>query len=111
MNNDTFEQKFDSTLDSLRVESSENLTDFEHGVWTEIALHESRAQSTWRRWFQSDRPLFPMPVTAAFAAIAVTVGITLGMSKADAYDKAASQTMEQNYVSSIHPVLKSQNQP
>jgi hypothetical protein len=111
MNDDTFTKNLNAALDTLKSEPPLDLDNFEHGVWSEIALRENSVPSSWRRWFQSATPLFPMPVTAAFATIAIIAGVSLGMSKADAYGKAAAETMEQNYVSSIHPVLKSQREP
>ena len=113
-NNDdasAFNQNLNAALDSLKSEPPHDLDNFEHGVWSEIALRENSTRSGWRRWFLSASPLFPMPVTAAFATIAIIAGVSLGMSKANAYGKAAAETMEQNYVSSIHPILKSHRQP
>ena len=104
--NDTPSDPFETALDALKERSDEvDLSTFEHGVWTEIAIRDE--SSWWLRWLPVDRFLTPAPVTA-FCASAVVLGVFLGFSQADAYGKRAALDMEERYAESIHPVMMSE---
>ena len=108
MDNQEYRNRFDSALGALRCRPQEHdLTGFEHGVWSEIALQGQPGFLGSLRSAWAARRLLPVPVSAAFATIAVLAGVSLGHVRAAAYDRQASLSLEQRYVESIHPVMRS----
>jgi len=108
MKKDPFDEQFDSALHELnRSGNDDDLHDFERGVWAEIALHD---ESRWAKVVRCLQGGFtPIPKAAVFgcAGAAVVIGVTSAMFQARAYGESAGETMEQQYVTSIHPVLRS----
>ena len=95
-------------LESLRERKIEaDLADFEHRVWSEIALRDERGLRRFWSWLQAAQVRFPVPVAATFGIVAIGAGSLMGISQAGAYGRQSSLALEQRYVESIHPVLMS----
>lgn len=99
---------FETALRSLREREDEfDLTQFEQGVWSEIALRdESLLRRCWV-WIKEGGSGVPLPAAFACGVVAIVSGVVLALSQSNAYGKQASLAMEQRYVESIHPVLMS----
>ncbi len=90
-----------TALQELRSKSeTADLANFEHGVWSEIALRDQRSR-------KFPFPRLPFPAAAAFAVIAIVAGASTGLFQAGAYERQTALTLEQRYVESIHPVMMS----
>ncbi len=99
---------FEVGLESLRQRKSEvDLSEFEHRVWSEIALRDERGIRRLWSWLQAAQIQFPVPVAATFGIVAIAAGSLFGVSQANAYGRQSSLALEQRYVESIHPVLMS----
>jgi len=110
MKKDPFDQHLEAATKQLQSESGvDDLRDFERGVWAEIALHDERWTTRMVRFFQEGIPVLPVPAVAGSVAMAVTVGVLMALSQAEAYGETVSDTMEARYVASIHPVLRSES--
>ncbi len=106
MADEPLHERYETALSSLKRRASQvDLAGFEQAVWSEIALREERG---WRRllvWWREVR--FPFPVGATCEIAAMAAGAFLGISQADVYDRESALALEQRYVESIHPVLRS----
>ena len=99
---------FEAGLESLKQRKSEvDLSEFEHRVWSEIALRDERGIRRLWSWLQAAQIRFPVPVAATFGIVAIAAGSLFGVSQANAYGRQSSLALEQRYVESIHPVLMS----
>ena len=108
MANDPSNDPFEAGLEALKERRDEvDLSNFEHTVWSEIALRDERGLRRWLSWFQAAQIRLPVPVAATFGIVAIAAGSLLGISQADAYSRESSLALEQRYVESIHPVLMS----
>ena len=59
-------------LESLRERKIEaDLADFEHRVWSEIALRDERGLRRFWSWLQAAQVRFPVPVAATFGIVAI----------------------------------------
>ena len=106
MKKDQFDEQFDTALSALKDDATDlELSGFEHGVWSEIAIRDEEAPSR-SRWFSAGFSL-PAPAMAACAVLAILLGSVVGLSRAQAYEKEASLAVEKRYVESIHPVMMS----
>jgi len=108
MANEPPKDLFQDALDSLKQREDEfDLSNFEHGVWSEIALRDESGLRRWLSWLQGTQIRLPIPVAATFGIVAIAAGGFLGVSQANAYGRESSLTLEQRYVESIHPVMMS----
>ena len=98
MKNDPYDEQFESALNSLKG-AGQDLSDFEHGVWSEVAIREGATAAWLNR--------IPTPALAACCVFAVVLGSLFGLTRAQAYGEKTSLAVEQSYVESIHPVLMS----
>ena len=106
MKKDQFDDQFDVALGGLKDEAADlELSGFEHGVWSEIAIRDGEAPNR-SGWFPTGFSL-PAPAMAACAVVAVLLGSFFGLSRAQAYSKEASLEVEKRYIESIHPVMMS----
>ncbi len=106
MKQDQFDDQFDTALSGLTDEAADlDLSGFEHGVWSEIAIRDGDTPSR-SGWFPSGFSL-PAPAMAACAVLAILLGSVFGLSRAQAYSKEASLEVEKRYIESIHPVMMS----
>ena len=106
MANENPQDRFEAALQSLKQREDEvDLSNFEHGVWSEIALRDERGLRRLWAWFQEAQPRLSVPVAATFGIVAIAVGSILAFSQANAYSRESSMALEQRYVESIHPVL------
>ena len=109
MNEKDYKKRFDSAIESMtQREPPGDLAGFEHGVWTEIALQN---RSDWRRI--ADLVLgrgfsIPIPIAACVAVLSIAAGAAFGMSQGDAYGRKTSLALEERYVQTIHPVMRSE---
>lgn len=108
MEKEPFDEQLHAALQELRRSGNEDdLREFERGVWAEIALHDESRWAKIVRCLQGG--IIPIPKVAVIgcASAAVVIGATSAMFQARAYGETAGESMEQQYVSSIHPVLRS----
>jgi len=108
MDKDPFDDQLDSALRELRNgDVGHELRDFERGVWAEVALHDETRWAKIMQWIRGG--ITPVPRIAAFscAIAAIAIGVTSAMFQTRAYGEALTESMEQRYVASIHPVLRS----
>lgn len=111
MTEDPFENHLESAKEQLRVANEVgDLRDFERGVWAEIALHDERWTTRAARFFREGVPRVPVPAVAGSVAVAVLLGVLSAMVQANAYGESRSDAMEQRYVATIHPVLRSESE-
>jgi hypothetical protein len=102
MQRERYDEQFTSALDSVNDGRAEpDLSRFEHAVWSEIAIRGAEAPRA--AWFSS----VPTPALAACCVAAIALGSLIGLSKAQAYDRETSLSVERRYVESIHPVMMS----
>ena len=99
---------FETGLRSLRERANEvDLSQFEHGVWSEIALRDETVLRRCWTWIKEGGSRVPVSAAVACGLVAIISGVVLGLSQSDAYSEQASLAMEQRYVESIHPVMMS----
>lgn len=111
MKKEPFDQHLEEATEQLRSKGgADDLRDFERGVWAEIALHDERWTTRAVQFFREGIPTLPMPAVAGSVAIAVAAGVLTGLFQAKAYGESVSESMEAQYVSSIHPVLRSESE-
>lgn len=111
MTEDPFENHLEQAKDRLRADSGVgNLRDFERGVWAEIALHDERWTTRVARFFWERDTLVPVPAVAGSVMAAVLLGVLSAMVQANAYGESRSEAIEQRYVATIHPILRSESE-
>ncbi len=100
---------FDAALQSLQNRPpGVDLSHFEHEVWSEIAMRDEDATADRTGWFSAGFAL-PNTALAACCVFAIAIGSLFGITRSQAYDKAAKMADERRYVESIHPVMMSAN--
>ncbi|MAS95046.1 MAG: hypothetical protein CMO55_17765 [Verrucomicrobiales bacterium] len=110
MKKDLFKNQLERAAQELRGRGDVgDLRDFERGVWAEIALHDERWTTRVVRFFRDGVPTVPVPAIAGSVAVAVLLGVLSAMVQANAYGESRSDAMEQRYVATIHPVLRSES--
>ena len=110
MTEDPFENHLERAKDRLRADSGVgDLRDFEREVWAEIALHDERWTARLARFFREGVPRVPVPAVAGSVAAAALLGGLAATIQADIYGESRSDAMEQRYVATIHPVLRSES--
>jgi hypothetical protein len=110
MKKEPFDQHLEEATEQLRSSGgADDLRDFERGVWAEIALHDERLSARVLRFFREGIPALPVPAVAGSVAVALVAGVLTALVQAKAYGESVSESMEAQYVSSIHPVLRSQS--
>lgn len=111
MKKDSYDHHLEAAIGQLRKkEDVGDLRDFERSVWTEIALHDERWTIRMVRFFCEALPTVPAPAVAGSVAMAIVAGVLTALTQAEAYGDSVSDTMEAQYVASIHPVLRSQSE-
>ena len=111
MKNDPFDQPLERAIRQLRSDSgNDNLSDFERGVWAEIALHDESWTARLSRMFREGIPMLPIPAVVGSVVTALIAGVLTALVQAEAYGASASDSMEAQYVASIHPVLRSESE-
>ena len=110
MKDDDYKERLDSALKSMKQKLPPgDLKGFEHHVWTEIALHNGGG---WRRiadLIQGRGISMPIPIAACVAVLSIAAGAAFGMSQGNAYGRKASLELEERYVQTIHPVMRSES--
>ena len=72
MANDPSNDPFEAGLEALKERRDEvDLSNFEHTVWSEIALRDERGLRRWLSWFQAAQIRLPVPVAATFGIVAI----------------------------------------
>jgi len=104
MKHEGYDDQFEAALQSLQGQGAgQDLTGFEHEVWSEIAIRDGGRTSAGTASSSS----LPAPALAACVVGAIALGSLFGLSKAQAYDRESSLAVERRYVESIHPVMMS----
>jgi hypothetical protein len=110
MKKDPFSKQFDHALEQLRGSpGADDLDGFEREVWAEIALRDERFFPKLRRWIFDGLPTISTAAATGVAAVAMFLGVAMAFFQAEAYGEQASRSMEERYVASIHPVLRSES--
>ncbi|MCB1065382.1 MAG: hypothetical protein KDN20_21005 [Verrucomicrobiae bacterium] len=110
MKNDPFSTQFDHALEQLRSSLGPNdLDGFEREVWAEIAIRDERLFPRLRRWIFDGLPTVSTATATGVAAVTMFLGVAMAFFQAEAYGEQASRSMEERYVASIHPVLRSES--
>jgi hypothetical protein len=110
MKKEPFGQHLEEATEQLRLGGgADDLRDFERGVWVAIALHDERWTTRMARIFREGIPALPGPAVAGSVAIALIAGVLTALVQVKAYGESVSDSMEAQYASSIHPVLRSQS--
>lgn len=111
MKKSDFDRHLERATEQLRAEPAvDGLHDFERRVWAEIALHDERWPSRIARFFREGLPTLPVPAVAGSVATALVVGVLTALVQAKSYGETLSDSMEARYVSTIHPVLRSESE-
>ncbi|MDF1658128.1 MAG: hypothetical protein P1U58_10995 [Verrucomicrobiales bacterium] len=111
MKKETFDQHLEEATEQLRTNrGADDLGGFERGVWAEIALHDERWTTRAVQIFREGIPALPMPAVAGSVAVALVAGVLTALVQSKAYGESLSESMEAQYVSSIHPVLRSESE-
>lgn len=111
MKKSDFDRHLEDATEQLRAEPAvDGLHDFERRVWAEIALHDERWPSRIVRFFREGLPTLPVPAVAGSVATALVVGVLTTLVQAKSYGETVSDSMEARYVSTIHPVLRSESE-
>lgn len=111
MKKDSFDQQLKKASKQLRSDSGiDDLGDFERGVWVEIALHDERWTARLLRFFRQGIPVLSTSAVAGSVVIAMIAGVLTALVQAKAYGDSVSDSMEAQYVESIHPVLRSESE-
>lgn len=110
MKDDHFNEQLQQAADQLRdARTGDDLRDFERGVWAEIALHDERMLTRLARFFREGLPAVPVPAVTGSLVAAMLLGIASALFQANAYGESRAAAMEERYVASIHPVLRSES--
>lgn len=111
MKKSDFDRHLEEATEKLRVGPSvDGLHDFERRVWAEIALHDERWAYRIARFFREGFPTLPVPAVAGTVATAMVMGVLTALVHAKSYGETLSDSMEARYVSTIHPVLRSESE-
>jgi len=110
MSNDDYQDKLGTALETLRERraDSEQLSSFEHEVWSEIAIRDEQQRWRWLAWLRDRSTALPIPAAACMLVAAIVAGGFFGLSEANAYARESSMALEERYVQSIHSVMMSE---
>ena len=110
MKKDDFSKQLDHALDGLRRDSTgDNLDGFEREVWAEIALRDERLLPRLKRLLTDGLPTISTTAATSVAVATVFLAVGMAFSRANAYGREVSHSMEERYVASIHPIFRSES--
>ncbi|MEC5129457.1 hypothetical protein VSU19_22035 [Verrucomicrobiales bacterium BCK34] len=110
MKEDDFSKQLDHALDGLRRDSAaDNLDNFEREVWAEIALRDDHRLPRLRRLLADGLPTISTTAATSVAISTVFLAVGMAFSRANTYVREVSHSMEERYVASIHPILRSES--